>query len=208
MAQREEIIAMASQMFYENGIKSIRMDDIAVAMVMSKRTLYEMFSDKEALLYECLSYTVRMRQLKVREMVADLTGYEKLLEGARYTLQLAEEGVKMRREMERFYPKLFQKFAEEQAKIGMESLTCTLQRFMDDGLIEKNVNIGLSVLLLYHMSHGIFSRHVDFLPENVTPGCAFMYAMVNIIRGISTRAGIDEADKYIARHFDSEQSNF
>lgn len=39
------------QMFATQGIKSVRMDDIAQHLGVSKRTLYELFGDKEGLLY-------------------------------------------------------------------------------------------------------------------------------------------------------------
>ena len=51
---RLRVIAMASKMFFEQGIRKVRMDDVAAALTMIKRTLYEMFSDKEELLLECM----------------------------------------------------------------------------------------------------------------------------------------------------------
>lgn len=49
--QKERIIDQAMHMFVSQGIKSVRMDDIAQQLGVSKRTLYEMFGDKEGLLY-------------------------------------------------------------------------------------------------------------------------------------------------------------
>ena len=43
-------------MFYKQGIKQVRMDDIAKELTISKRTLYEIFNDKETLLLECIKY--------------------------------------------------------------------------------------------------------------------------------------------------------
>lgn len=39
------------QIFLKQGIKAVRMDDIAQMMGISKRTLYELFGDKETLLF-------------------------------------------------------------------------------------------------------------------------------------------------------------
>ena len=47
MDQKERIIEQAMQMFVSQGIKSVRMDDIAQQLGVSKRTLYELFGDKE-----------------------------------------------------------------------------------------------------------------------------------------------------------------
>ena len=51
MDQKERIIEQAMHMFVSQGIKSVRMDDIAQMMGISKRTLYELFGDKETLLF-------------------------------------------------------------------------------------------------------------------------------------------------------------
>ena len=51
---RERIIDTALNSFATHGIKSITMDDIAAALGISKRTLYEVFADKESLLKECI----------------------------------------------------------------------------------------------------------------------------------------------------------
>lgn len=51
---RERIIETAVEAFSAHGIKSITMDDIATSLGISKRTLYEVFSDKETLLEECI----------------------------------------------------------------------------------------------------------------------------------------------------------
>lgn len=51
---RERIIMTATEAFTSKGIKCITMDDIAAALGISKRTLYEVFADKESLLKECI----------------------------------------------------------------------------------------------------------------------------------------------------------
>ena len=51
---RERIVVTAMEAFRTKGIRSITMDDIAAALGISKRTLYEVFADKESLLRECI----------------------------------------------------------------------------------------------------------------------------------------------------------
>lgn len=51
---KERIIATATEAFTTKGIKSITMDDIAAALGISKRTLYEVFVNKESLLKDCI----------------------------------------------------------------------------------------------------------------------------------------------------------
>ncbi|MDC7179420.1 TetR/AcrR family transcriptional regulator, partial [Bacteroides cellulosilyticus] len=65
---RERIIDTALNSFATHGIKSITMDDIAAALGISKRTLYEVFSDKETLLMECLLKAQREGDAYVKDV--------------------------------------------------------------------------------------------------------------------------------------------
>lgn len=49
---RERILETAMRAFAENGIRGVKMDDIASRLSISKRTLYEIFDNKEDLLFE------------------------------------------------------------------------------------------------------------------------------------------------------------
>lgn len=54
IALRDKIVKKATESFRTYGIKGITMDEIAASLGISKRTLYEVFQDKEALLQECV----------------------------------------------------------------------------------------------------------------------------------------------------------
>ena len=62
MTQQEKVVAHVSQMIMTLGVKSVRMDDVASSLGMSKRTLYEMFGDKEELLSQSMIYLIRQRK--------------------------------------------------------------------------------------------------------------------------------------------------
>lgn len=49
-----KILKTAMREFMRCGVKSVKMDDIANLLGISKRTLYEVYSNKEELLLECL----------------------------------------------------------------------------------------------------------------------------------------------------------
>lgn len=52
--QQRKVMAVASAAFMTEGIRQVTMDDLAKRLTMSKRTLYELFTDKEALLLACV----------------------------------------------------------------------------------------------------------------------------------------------------------
>ena len=61
-----KILTTAMKMFERQGIKHVRMDDIAQALSISKRTLYEIYENKEQLLCEGVKYEhqIRLEQLR------------------------------------------------------------------------------------------------------------------------------------------------
>ena len=63
-----QIIETAHQLFIEHGIKDVKMDDIAAKLSISKRTIYELFNDKEDLLREVL----KLQNEKTREKGKDI----------------------------------------------------------------------------------------------------------------------------------------
>ncbi len=52
IALRDRILDAAMHAFITQGIKAVRMDDIAKTLGISKRTLYEIYENKEVLLFE------------------------------------------------------------------------------------------------------------------------------------------------------------
>lgn len=68
MSLKDRILDVAMKYFAERGIRAVKMDDIAQALGISKRTLYEIYDDKETLLYAGLvkhheQHRQRMEQL-------------------------------------------------------------------------------------------------------------------------------------------------
>lgn len=67
---RVRIVKVAADAFLRQGIKSVRMDDVAAMLTISKRTLYEVFSDKEELLYSCILYLHEEECKRIDKIVA------------------------------------------------------------------------------------------------------------------------------------------
>ncbi|MCQ2214341.1 MAG: TetR/AcrR family transcriptional regulator [Bacteroidales bacterium] len=56
MELTESIVNQASELFLKRGLKAVSMDDIAKAVGISKRTLYENFNSKDELLSDCINH--------------------------------------------------------------------------------------------------------------------------------------------------------
>lgn len=183
-------------MFAELGVKSIRMDDIAQSLGVSKRTLYELFADKEELLYLCVDYLHRKQMAAMeRECNTHKDKLEALFVGFRLMLSGAESHHRMMSNLQKFYPAVFERLRLEHAKDGMARLRSMLVELIDAGLIEQGVNVDLSVTIFYYTVTVVFGRQNNMsLPDGVTQKDALMYSVVNFFRGIATVEGVRRID--------------
>ena len=120
--QRETIIQLAAEMFVGQGIKAVRMDDIARHIGVSKRTIYEQFGDKEELLYQCLSYYVREQDRRHAELGAQAKNVlEAMLLVFGDVMDKAEISHRLQSNLRRFYPKVYERLvAERRNRDGLE----------------------------------------------------------------------------------------
>ncbi len=186
-------------MFVELGIKSIRMDDIAHTLGISKRTLYEMFTDKEELIYLCMKYLMDEQLRMVAETTAACDDkLEALFNGFKLMLDGGERHHRMMTNLQKFYPAVFDRIRVEHIRGGVSRLREVILSYIDFGLINSNINVDLSITIFYYTATGVFGqRNNIILPEGVTEKGAFMYTIVNFFRGIATEEGVRQIDRLV-----------
>ena len=88
---RERIVATATKLFQQHGIKQVRMDDVASELGISKKTLYAAFADKEAILLEVVKGPTTAFCMAIKEILTRSTNvveqifllYKRIIEHAR-----------------------------------------------------------------------------------------------------------------------------
>lgn len=68
---KQKIIEATLALFFEHGIKDVKMDDIAAHISVSKRTIYELFANKEVLITETLKHHQHLMQSMARKIIKE-----------------------------------------------------------------------------------------------------------------------------------------
>ena len=198
--QKERIIERAATMFVEQGIKSVRMDDIAGAVGVSKRTLYEMFESKDNLLYLASRHMQSHKLEHIKKSVQsskDSLAY--LFESMEMMLDNKEAHRRISHNLRKFYPATFERVRKEAEEENGRLLFSMIKHYIDCGLILPTVDIRLSVTILYYTATTlVISAGNMSLPEGVSLEDALSYTIVNFFRGIATIEGVHQIDEYIA----------
>ena len=200
MASREQVIKRASEMIVELGVKSLRVDDLAHDLAMSKRTIYELFADKRELLYHSIKYLFNSEVEQIMASVDTRSGgIPALFEIFDMMAKAGNVRQRIMENLRKFYPELFERIMVENRDYGLAMLREKLNKLIEEGLVAKSVNVDLSVTMFYYTSMGLLRRQGQLiLPEGITEADAFRYTIVNFFRGIATLKGVEQIDDYIA----------
>ena len=192
---RERIIEKAKQDFSKHGIRAVKMDTLAKELGISKRTMYEIFEDKESLLFEGIKvYGERKREYM-----------HSYAEEGHDVIDIIMEAYHMKVEEVRAvnpdfyldlmkYPRLAQHMKEAQQK-SREGFLAFMKRGVDDGYFRPDVNYELVPHIFDALGQYILTNSLvqQYSVEELFSNC-FLIAL----RGFCTDKGLHTIDKLMA----------
>jgi AcrR family transcriptional regulator len=139
---KEKILQGAETLFMRYGIKTITMDDIAKDLAVSKKTIYQYFPDKDALVHELMAEKLKEDERdfkavvqKASNVIDELFGYMKLM-----TTIFSTVNPVVFYDMQKYHPKSWQLF--EQFKTGFiyNMVEESIERGKKQGLVRTDIN--------------------------------------------------------------------
>lgn len=200
---RDRIIVTATESFMTCGIKCITMDDIAASLGISKRTLYEVFQDKETLLKECmLKHQAEMsvflskvfdESKNVLEVI--LVCYQRSIEAFHKTNKRFYEDIKK-------YPQVYDLMRRYREK-DSDSTIAFFKKGVDQGIFRDDVNFAIINLLVREQLDLLMNTDICNAYSFVE---VYESIMFTYIRGISTDKGAKVLDNFIVEHRKNRES--
>ena len=199
MELKDRIIQEAASLFFRNGVKSMTMSDIANQMGISKRTLYEVFQDKEELLEECINVHIK----KIDHEMENLTNNaEDVIDALMrmYAKQLSNaQGINksVLHDLKKYYLPIYRRI-ESQQQNGYYIFVPLLEKGIQQGLIRKDINFEVVMWLVRAQFKALIDD--DYIPTDKYSVNEFIGAIIlNVIRGIATMDGMIEIDRRIEK---------
>jgi AcrR family transcriptional regulator len=197
MELKERIIRQASVLFFTKGVKSMTMADVANDLGISKRTLYEVFHDKEELLESCIQHQLEKGDREIREMIANSENVIDTLMRV-YAKNLREVQGTSRsvlHDLKKYYAPVYHKI-ECRQKAGFATFDPLLKKGIEEGLIREDVNFEILTWLLKAQFKALL--YDEIMPTDKYPIEEFVRVIIlNFIRGIATQAGNEKVDKIV-----------
>lgn len=201
LTQKDRIVEQAMQMFVSQGIRAVRMDDIAQQLGVSKRTLYELFGDKERLLYLAVDcYFEQMRRQRTEACAGARNVVESMFMVLGCVMDHADHSRRLMESLRKFYPAVYEKALRESSARGRDDLRHMLETGISQGLFIDTFNLDLAISVLYYTASAISERHELLLPAGMSVREAFVQIISNTFRGLSTPKGMQLIDECLQRY--------
>lgn len=191
-ALRERILETAMKAFAQKGVKAVKMDDIAQGLGISKRTLYELYDNKEVLLYEGVEKFKRLREQQLRQTFEEsATVMDVVLQIYRLKItELKSTSPQFYADINR-YPRVME-FLEKDKKVSLAMFMEFLKRGVGEGFFREDLDYELVVQMFSALTQYVMSAQ---LYRAYTLRHIFNNLVFVTLRGICTTKGIEILDR-------------
>lgn len=197
MDLKTTILENSLELFLQRGCKAVTMDDVARENGISKRTLYEYFTDKYDLLEQCIGYLhCHMMQYagKMEEESVDILDLLFKLHDTQ-----SDVIINLKRnffqELKRYYFPLYKKTYEKFMEYHEKKIKDYLTKGQREGYVKEDINKDLISKIIIEISNMIENSEI-FTSKEHSRKELFKDVIITYFRGISTMKGIETIDNY------------
>lgn len=195
METKQKIIDTAIDLFQQDGIKSVTMDEIASHAGVSKRTIYEIFTNKAELLKACMDKITEENLTTLRQIRQNsncfLETIKKLEEFHIQSLQRFHPDFYL--DFQKFFPSLWNHINDRNETMKMSEILYFLKESIKNGLIRADVHITFVSRVILELFKLAFSIELDEATR-IDRKNIYKDLIVNYFRGIATEKGLKELD--------------
>ncbi|MFN8210269.1 MAG: TetR/AcrR family transcriptional regulator [Bacteroidales bacterium] len=196
MDNRDRIIEGSAELFRTFGIKAVTMDQIAAHLGMSKRTIYEIFADKDELLIGVLNSMAQRQKDLVKKVIEEadnaIVAIFRLLEFNRDHMQNISPSFQA--DMKRFHQEVLMKKADKCEMPDYKSNQQVIEKGIREKLFRKDIDADLVNRCLHLLFMAAMNSEL-FPFDSFTRREVMRQGVLNYLRGISTTEGIDLINK-------------
>lgn len=192
--QYNRILEVVMEAFIKNGVKATTMDSLASALQMSKRTLYEIFGNKEETFREAHKYFHRKIANTLKEIFSSSDNVmEGIIRCFLYNRDLMSNlNVDFIRDMEEY---AHHNKSEENKRRHYQNLHDVLKKGVEEGYVRDDINLMLQCYLLTIQMEAL-KRSEDLIIKDISLLEVFDNIILGFLRAISTSKGLLELERY------------
>ena len=191
---RERILETAMRAFATRGVRAVKMDDIAAELSISKRTLYELYNNKEDLLFEGIKRYKEQRHEELLAYPVDNVMDFILHVYRMQTDEFRSVNPSFFADVEK-YPRVLKYLDEDKSKNHDQTMDF-MRRGVEEGYFRADVNYELVNHMFEALSGYMMSNH---LYQKYSFEELFTNLLFITLRGFCTQKGVKVLDSFIEK---------
>ena len=199
--QKQHIIEIAFAQFRQYGFKNITMDDISRSAGVSKKTLYELFSDKDELVLESVKFMLNQNQCEtdlamnaskhaVEQIVHVLNLMEKMVRGLNMVCYM---------DLQRHYVDAFRYQQEHKESYLYRCIADNLKRGIQEGLYREDIDV--EIITRFRMESALLAFQYNVFPQEKYDTVKVNFQIfTNYMYGIASLKGHKLITQYLQKY--------
>lgn len=194
---RARIVKVASDLYLRQGIKRVTMDDVAHALRISKRTLYEVFREKEELVIDCVKLQRQEFQKQVDEFhIQGSNVLESTLKTIHFAMRQYTETSKLFFDDVNIYPQVKELMLKDRENKREASLAY-FKLGVEQGLFLPDLDYDIIATLNDYQTR-MLMENTSFKGHSITLVAETI--LLTFLRGIVTDKGRQILDNFYQEH--------
>lgn len=197
MEPKERILEKAHELFNRYGLRSVSMDDIAAQVGMSKKTLYQYFTDKDELVDGVFTGVMEenKRHCCAEQKKADNAIHEVFLAFDRVQEMFANMNPSVLFDMEKYHSATFTKFKDFKNTFLYGMIKTNIEKGINEDLYRSDIDI--DILARYRIHSIMLAFNPDVFSTSRTQILLIEQQLVeHFLYGLATTKGIKLIQKY------------
>ena len=197
MDTKQKIVIESLKLFKRYGIKAITMDRIAENLGVSKRTIYELFKDKNGLVENCINSLITEEEEITKNIIEKsdnvIDGF--LTRMKRTIILMSSVNENFLYDAEKYHYSVFQRKGKLRDDNEYKMTISFIEQGKKGGYFRSDINQDIVARLLREQMKIVANEEL-FPAEDFDKAEVFTNISINFIRGIATSKGIEILEKY------------
>ncbi|WP_373512842.1 TetR/AcrR family transcriptional regulator [Persicitalea sp.] len=194
---KDRILKSAVDLFWRYGVKSVTMDDIAKELGISKKTIYQQFSDKDAIVKEVVEIELNSEQCDIDRLEAEANDpIEEVMRTSDYMrASFATMNPVLLNDLKKYHPKAWASFQKHKHEHIIQSISGNLQRGVAAGLYRNDIDVDVLARMRVEQIEMAFDPAI-FPPQKFAMIEVHTQLIHHFLRGILTAQGFEVYNNY------------
>lgn len=190
METRDKIIETAKEQFMRFGVRSVTMDDIARLAGISKKTIYQEFSDKNQLVFDTFSNALQDDIIRLEHLPKIKDGVIEHLVGLTNFIRqrFRDMNPMIMNEIQRYFPQCWQLFEDFKKDYVLKEIIELLEKGKEEGYFRMEINTEIIALIRMEQMMFIFDP-IKFPPSKFNAVDLQLELFEHFLHGIFTEKG-------------------